>query len=124
MYSLKDVNVREFALKDPVAFLSQTQEMMFIDEAQKAPELFEYIQGIVDNNPERKFLLSESSNFELMKGLLESLAGKQRSRIRKACRRLSLYADAMVACNCLCIDSAFQLLDGFHHLTFCAPFVS
>ncbi|MCI2133558.1 MAG: ATP-binding protein, partial [Bacteroidales bacterium] len=30
-YSLKDVNVREFALNDPVAFLNQTSEMMFID---------------------------------------------------------------------------------------------
>lgn len=76
MYSLKDVNVREFALNDPIAFLNQTQEMMFIDEAQKVPELFEYIQGIVDNNPERKFLLSGSSNFELMKDLSESLAGR------------------------------------------------
>lgn len=76
MYSLKDVNVREFALNDPIAFLNQTQEMMFIDEAQKAPELFEYIQGIVDNNPDRKFLLSGSSNFELMKDLSESLAGR------------------------------------------------
>jgi predicted AAA+ superfamily ATPase len=76
MYSLKDVNVREFAQNDPIAFLSQTQEMMFIDEAQKVPQLFEYIQGIVDNNPERKFLLSGSSNFELMKDLSESLAGR------------------------------------------------
>ena len=76
MYSLKDVNVREFAVNDPIAFLSQTQEMMFIDEAQKVPQLFEYIQGIVDNHPERKFLLSGSSNFELMKDLSESLAGR------------------------------------------------
>ena len=30
-YSLKDVNVREFALNDPIAFLNQTQKMMFID---------------------------------------------------------------------------------------------
>ena len=75
-YSLKDVNVREFALNDPVAFLGQTSEMMFIDEVQKAPELFEYIQGIVDDNPDRKFLLSGSSNFELMSSLSESLAGR------------------------------------------------
>lgn len=75
-YSLKDVNVREFALNDPVAFLNQTSEMMFIDEAQKAPVLFEYIQGIVDDNPNRKFLLSGSSNFELMHSLSESLAGR------------------------------------------------
>ena len=75
-YSLKDVNVREFALNDPLAFLNQTKELMFIDEAQKAPQLFEYIQGIVDNNPRRKFLLSGSSNFELMNSLSESLAGR------------------------------------------------
>ena len=75
-YSLKDVNVREFALNDPVAFLNQTSEMMFIDEVQKAPELFEYIQGIVDGNPDRRFLLSGSSNFELMSSLSESLAGR------------------------------------------------
>ena len=76
VHSLKDVNVREFALNDPIAFLNQTQQTMFIDEAQKAPQLFEYIQGIVDNDPDRKFLLSGSSNFELMSGLSESLAGR------------------------------------------------
>ena len=76
MYSLKDVNVREFALNDPVAFLNQTSETMFIDEAQKAPILFEYIQGIVDDIPERKFILSGSSNFELMHSLSESLSGR------------------------------------------------
>lgn len=75
-YSLKDVNVRRFALNDPVAFLNQIREMIFIDEIQKAPELLEYIQGIVDNNPDRRFLLSGSSNFELMSSLTESLAGR------------------------------------------------
>ena len=75
-YSLKDVNVREFAMNDPLAFLNQTNNLMFIDEAQKVPQLFEYIQGIVDNNPDRKFLLSGSSNFELMNSLSESLAGR------------------------------------------------
>ena len=75
-YSLKDVNVREFAINDPLAFLNQTKDLMFIDEAQKVPQLFEYIQGIVDNDPDRKFLLSGSSNFELMNSLSESLAGR------------------------------------------------
>ncbi len=75
-YSLKDVNVREFAENDPIAFLNQDDGLIFIDEAQKVPVLFEYIQGIVDNNPDRKFLLSGSSNFELMKSLSESLAGR------------------------------------------------
>ena len=75
-YSLKDIQIREFALNDPVAFLGQTEKPLFIDEIQKAPDLIEYIQGIVDSHPERKFLLSGSSQFELMKGVSESLAGR------------------------------------------------
>ena len=75
-YSMKDVHVRDFALNDPVAFLQQTSEGMFIDEIQKVPVLMEYIQGIVDRNPERKFLLTGSSNFEMMRDLSESLAGR------------------------------------------------
>lgn len=75
-FSLKDVNVREFASNDPIAFLHQTTGGMFIDEVQKVPELLEYIQGIVDDNPERKFLLSGSSNFEVLHGLCESLPGR------------------------------------------------
>lgn len=75
-YSLKDVNVREFAENDPIAFLNQTKEGMFIDEIQKVPALLEYIQGIVDDNPDRKFLLTGSSNFELLGGLCESLPGR------------------------------------------------
>ncbi len=75
-YSLKDIQIREFALNDPVAFLGQTEKPLFIDEIQKAPDLIEYIQGIVDNHPERKFLLSGSSQFEVMKGVSESLAGR------------------------------------------------
>ncbi|MBR5982791.1 MAG: ATP-binding protein [Bacteroidales bacterium] len=75
-YSMKDVHIRDFAINDPVAFLQQTTDGMFIDEIQKAPVLMEYIQGIVDHNPERKFLLTGSSNFEMMRDLSESLAGR------------------------------------------------
>ncbi len=75
-YSLKDVNVREFAERDPVAFLHQHPKGMFIDEVQKVPQLLEYIQGIVDDNPDCQFLLTGSSNFELLHGLSESLPGR------------------------------------------------
>lgn len=75
-YSMKDVHIRDFALNDPVAFLNQTTDGMFIDEIQKVPVLMEYIQGIVDRNPERKFLLTGSSNFEMMRDLSESLSGR------------------------------------------------
>lgn len=75
-YSMKDLHVRDFAEKDPVAFLHQHPEGMFIDEVQKVPLLLDYIQGIVDNDPNRRFLLSGSSNLELLQGLTESLPGR------------------------------------------------
>ena len=75
-YSMKDVNVREFAEHDPVAFLHQHPKGMFIDEVQKVPQLLEYIQGIVDDDPDCQFLLTGSSNFELLHGLCESLPGR------------------------------------------------
>ena len=75
-YSLKDIHVRLFAEQDPVAFLNQSEGPLFIDEVQKVPGLLEYIQGIVDDHPERKFILSGSSNFELLKNVSESLAGR------------------------------------------------
>lgn len=75
-FSMKDVHIRDFALNDPVAFLQQTSDGMFIDEIQKTPVLMEYIQGIVDRDSTRKFLLTGSSNFEMMRDLSESLAGR------------------------------------------------
>jgi len=76
-YSLKDLNVREFAENDPIAFLNnESSKMMFIDEVQKVPKLLDYMQGIVDEHPERKFCITGSSNLELLKGLSESLPGR------------------------------------------------
>lgn len=75
-YSLEDLDVRQYALSDPVAFLNQTDKGMFLDEVQKAPELLSYIQGIVDNNPKRRFILSGSANFTLTKHITQSLAGR------------------------------------------------
>ena len=75
-YSLKDLNILDYAKNDPIAFLNQTDEGMFIDEIQRCPQLLDYIQGIVDNNPKRHFALSGSSNFEVTRNLSESLAGR------------------------------------------------
>jgi len=75
-FTLEDLDVREFAKNDPIAFLSQTDKGMFLDEVQNVPELLSYIQGIVDRNPQRKFVISGSSNFSLMKEISQSLAGR------------------------------------------------
>jgi predicted AAA+ superfamily ATPase len=75
-YSLENPDTLAFAHNDPVAFLKTPAPGMLIDEAQNLPMLFSYIQGIVDENPARKFVLSGSSNFSLMKNITQSLAGR------------------------------------------------
>ncbi len=75
-FSLEDLNVRDFALSDPIAFLKQNVNGMVIDEVQRVPELISYIQGIVDKDPNKKFVLSGSSNFSMLKSVTQSLAGR------------------------------------------------
>ena len=37
MFSMKDLHIKEFAQNDPVAFLNQTSDGMFIDEVPQIP---------------------------------------------------------------------------------------
>lgn len=75
-FTLEDYDVRSMAQNDPLGFLNQTNGGMIIDEVQRVPELLSYIQGIVDDRPERRFVLSGSSNFLLLKTVSQSLAGR------------------------------------------------
>ena len=75
-YTLEDLDVRNYAKSDPVAFLNQTEEGMILDEVHKVPELLSYIQGIADDHPNRQFILSGSSNFALIRSVSQSLAGR------------------------------------------------
>lgn len=75
-YSLEDLDVRNYAKADPVAFLNQTEKGMVLDEVHRVPELLSYIQGIVDDHPFRRFILSGSSNFMLIRSVSQSLAGR------------------------------------------------
>ncbi len=75
-YSLENLDLRRFALNDPKAFLSQNEKGMLLDEVQNTPELLSYIQGIVDENPEKRFILSGSSQFSVLKDITQSLAGR------------------------------------------------
>lgn len=75
-YSLEDLDTRNFAMEDPVRFLHLHQEGMILDEVHNFPDLLSYIQGIVDEEPSKKFILSSSSNFALLKKVSQSLAGR------------------------------------------------
>ena len=64
------------AISDPTAFLAQGSDGMILDEVQNTPALLSYLQGIVDEHPQRKFLLSGSSQFSLQSSITQSLAGR------------------------------------------------
>lgn len=75
-YSLENLDTRSSAMTDPRAFLNRHPEGMILDEVQSVPELLSYIQGIVDENPDKRFILSGSNNFTLLKSMTQSLAGR------------------------------------------------
>jgi predicted AAA+ superfamily ATPase len=75
--SLEDPDVREFALTDPRGFLSTYPDGVILDEIQRVPELFSYIQTRVDEmGKEGVFVLTGSHNLVLMEGITQSLAGR------------------------------------------------
>ena len=75
-YSLENLDIRNFALNDPNAFLHQNFEGMILDEVQNAPGLLSYIQGIIDENPDKRFILSGSSQFLMLNKITQSLSGR------------------------------------------------
>lgn len=75
-YSLESLDIRSFAENDPIAFLNQNEEGMILDEVHNAPDLLSYIQGIVDEHPDKRYILSGSSQFAMLKRVTQSLAGR------------------------------------------------
>lgn len=76
--SLEEPSQRRFALEDPKSFLNQFEKrQVILDEAQRVPDLFSYIQGIVDNNDiPGQYILTGSQNFLLLEKITQSLAGR------------------------------------------------
>ena len=74
--SLEEPDIRQIALTDPRGFLSNYPNGVILDEIQNTPELFSYIQRIVDENRQIQFILTGSSNFLLMEKISQTLAGR------------------------------------------------
>ena len=75
--SLENPDTRRFAMEDPRGFLDQYREGAILDEVQRTPELFSYLQEVVDNNAASgQFLLTGSNNFLLQQSITQSLAGR------------------------------------------------
>jgi uncharacterized protein len=75
--SLEEPDVREYALADPRGFLAQFAGPVILDEVQRAPDLFSYIQTLVDREDiPGRYVLSGSQNFLLLRSISQSLAGR------------------------------------------------
>lgn len=77
--SLENPDVLEFATTDPRGFLSQfnNEHGAILDEIQRAPHLFSYLQQILDETKEKGlFILTGSNNFLLQENISQSLAGR------------------------------------------------
>ena len=75
--NLENLDNRTYALNDPNGFLAEHGNFVILDEAQRAPELFSYLQTKVDNDKIMgQYILSGSQNFHLMRNISQSLAGR------------------------------------------------
>lgn len=75
--TLEDPDTRLLAESDPRGLLSRYPDGLIIDEAQRAPQLFSYLQGFVDAElVPGKYVLTGSQQFGLLSGITQSLAGR------------------------------------------------
>ncbi|MGI6321445.1 MAG: ATP-binding protein [Bacteroidales bacterium] len=75
--NLENPDLRAYAENDTKAFLNEYDSYVVIDEAQRVPSLFSYLQPIVDESKIMgQFILSGSQNFHLMQHITQSLAGR------------------------------------------------
>ncbi len=76
--TLDDPVVRALARDDPALFLERFEPPVLIDEIQYAPELLPLIKMAVDQRGRKRpsFWLTGSQQFQLMKGISETLAGR------------------------------------------------
>lgn len=75
--TLEDLDTRTYAQEDPRDFLLYYSNGAIIDEIQRVPTLFSYIQTHVDKtNKVGQFILTGSQNFLLLEKITQSLAGR------------------------------------------------
>src|SRR5690349_19713873 len=72
--TLEDLDERDFAEQDPRRFLERFPDGAVLDEIQRAPGLFSYLQGIVDEAQRRGlFILTGSQQFDLLSNITQTL---------------------------------------------------
>jgi predicted AAA+ superfamily ATPase len=70
-------NIEDFS-SDPQSFIEKYNNKVIFDEVQKVPQLFNYVKLMIDEDRQNygKFILTGSSQFSMIKGITETLAGR------------------------------------------------
>lgn len=75
--SLENPDTRNFALEDPRGFLAMYPQGAILDEVQRTPQIFSYLQQILDESDTKGlFILTGSNNFLLQENISQSLSGR------------------------------------------------
>lgn len=75
--NLENPDLRIYATEDPRGFLANYPNGAVLDEVQRVPELFSYLQQILDESVANGlFILTGSNNFLLQEQISQSLAGR------------------------------------------------
>jgi predicted AAA+ superfamily ATPase len=107
--SLENPDSRFRAASDPKGFLAALSSDTILDEIQNVPEIFSYLQEIIDTKSDkRQFILTGSNSFQLSNKISQSLAG----RIRIFTILPLMYSEIPVALRALTLDET--LLKGFY----------
>lgn len=75
--SLENLDLRQQAAEDPRGFFQDHGQYLILDEVQRVPELFPYLQELVDARQDpAQYILTGSSQFLLLENITQSLAGR------------------------------------------------
>lgn len=75
--SLENLDLRQQAAEDPRGFFQDHGQYLILDEVQRVPELFPYLQELVDARQDpAQYILTGSSQFLLLEDITQSLAGR------------------------------------------------
>lgn len=112
--SLENPDIRAFATDDPNGFLKEYSENVILDEVQRVPSLFSYIQTKVDESKKMgQYILSGSQNFHLLNSITQTLAGRV-----ALFKLLPLDFEELKAAKLLEDDYAQALFKGFYPAIF------
>ncbi len=108
--SLEDPDTRQQAVTDPRGFLDSLGPNAILDEAQRVPDLFSYIQTRADETGKPgQFIITGSSNYLMHNEISQSLAG------RIAVLRLLPLSMSELAADGYSVDNAAKLIfKGFY----------